>query len=861
MGLRPTARLIGDASLLGASYCAAAILSILLARYGQTVAGLWIANVVAVAIIFRTQAAGSLTSPIGVLAGAVAANLLTGASPTATVLFSTINTAEVWLAVTLISRSEIDQRTIETVPGYLKALAIAAAIAPAVAGCAFAIAASQLLGWSPWTSFASWWAGDALGYAIFFPLLLFSSREALRQSLGDGQFAKAGAAALGCIVFTATAALWTRYPFILIMVPLLVAAAYFRPFCLAIICALAGSTMVAMGLVDLIPDLRLAADRGGFQLSVAIAVALPLLAGLLREDSRRERRRLSESEERFRRAMDDSAIGMALVGLDGRILETNRSLSDMLGYSRAELCQRTFFDITHPEDLHIGRETVRQALAGESHSYRFEKRYMRKDGTAIWALLAGSVIRDRETGKPIHLVSQIENIDARKRADQALKEAESRWNFALDSAAQGVWDFDGRRGRTFHSPLWKRMLGYAPDELSDDPDLWLQLMHPDDRERAVEADRIHKQGETPYCEAEFRMRHKDGRWIWVLDRGSVVERDDQGNVIRAIGTHTDITRQKEAEAHLAATADAVADEKERLRITLHSIADAVICTDSANRVAFMNPAAETLTGFDIVSAYGEPLEAVFCPVDEETGEKIPDPAGREGNEGGEQQGRAVLVRPDGSRRNIREIVSPILNVKNDFAGLVIIFQDISDARALQRNLAYAASHDALTGLANRSGFVRALITSIDEAKTDGVEHALLFIDLDRFKAVNDTAGHLAGDALLKQVATTIKKKVRSNDVVARFGGDEFALLLRHCSPETAWRIGEDLVAAIRDLGFVWEDRPHQIGASIGIAPVTAACGEMDEVVAQADEACYASKAAGRGCVTLFDGRHPQAVVA
>jgi len=333
----------------------------------------------------------------------------------------------------------------------------------------------------------------------------------------------------------------------------------------------------------------------------------------------------------------------------------------------------------------------------------------------------------------------------------------------------------------------------------------------------------------------------------------VLERDATGAPIRAIGTHTDITRQKEAEARIAAAAQELSDERERLRITLHSIADAVICTDAANNITFMNPAAEVLTGIDIVTAYGEPLDAAYCPVDEETGERIVPTTEADDSPGSNSHnGRAVIVRPDDTRRNIREIVSPILTAKGDVAGSVIVFQDITDARALQRDLAYAASHDSLTGLANRSGFVRALIAVLDEAKTEGSENALLFVDLDRFKAVNDSAGHVAGDALLKKVATKIKAKVRSHDVVARFGGDEFAVLLRSCSLTAARNIAESLVVAVRDLGFTWEGSPYQIGASIGIAPITAESGEPDMIVTQADEACYASKAAGRGRVSVFE---------
>ena len=227
----------------------------------------------------------------------------------------------------------------------------------------------------------------------------------------------------------------------------------------------------------------------------------------------------------------------------------------------------------------------------------------------------------------------------------------------------------------------------------------------------------------------------------------------------------------------------------------------------------MNPTAEDLTGYDIVSAYGELLEVVFAPIDEETGETLDSMVTNDGNSSRSgQSGRAILVRRDGTRRSIREVVSPILTAKDDFAGSAIVFQDVTDARALQRDLAYAASHDPLTGLSNRSGFIRSLVEVLQISATNGSDHALLFIDLDRFKAVNDTAGHLAGDALLKAVAKLIKSKVRPQDNVSRFGGDEFAVLIRSSSIETAQTIAEAIVVSVRDLGFSWEGRRHQIGA-------------------------------------------------
>lgn len=602
------------------------------------------------------------------------------------------------------------------------------------------------------------------------------------------------------------------------------------------------------------------------QIAVAVAVGALFLAALSIRRISRDRQQIAESELRFRRAMEDSAIGIVVVGLDGRIRQTNPAFAAMLGYTSEEIEALTFFQITHPDDLLIGRETMDDLKAGTVNSFHFEKRYLRKDGTPVWAHLAGSVICDETSGRPLYLVSQIENIDARKQAEARIAEAETRWNFALAGAGQGVWDLDMRKGGTTYSSTWVKMLGYADGELDGDTDRWLEMIHPDDRETVAEADRAHLEGKTPFFEAEFRMRHKDGHWMWILDRGKAIERDEDGRLIRAIGSLTDITRRKEAEERLTVSAAMLADEKERLRVTLQSIGDAVICTDAANRVTFMNPVAEKLTGIAGGEALGKMLGHVYWAVDEETGHRIgvtrpavgvPAPA--------DQNSRAVLIRRDDTRCSIRQVVSPIVNERNEFCGLVIVFQDFTDARALQRQLAHAAAHDALTGLANRSSFIRAMEGLVGQARKDGTSgkgtgHQFMFIDLDHFKLVNDTGGHAAGDALLKRVAEAVRGVLGPDDIVARLGGDEFAVILKSGSAAGAKIAARSIIDAIRSLDFTWDGRPHVIGASIGLAAINANCGEVDEIIARADAACYAAKAAGRGCVCvapdaqIVDGR-------
>jgi len=620
--------------------------------------------------------------------------------------------------------------------------------------------------------------------------------------------------------------------------------------------ALLGFGLAVVTVLALFSRVTLGADALKFCLQVSVVVALCalffacLVIGRISDD----RRRIVQSEQRFRRAMEDSSIGIAIVGLDGRILQTNPAFAVMLGYSRPEIEALTFFQITHPDDLHIGRETMESMRAGTVDAFHFEKRYLRKDGTPIWARLAGSVIRDEKSGRPLYLVSQIEDIDARKQAEARIAEAETRWNFALAGAGQGVWDLNMRRGGTTYSSTWVKMLGYTEGELDGDPDHWLTMIHPDDREAVMAADRAHLDGKTEFFEAEFRMRHKDGHWMWILDRGKAIERDGDGQLIRAIGSLTDITQRKQAEERLIVSAAMLADEKERLRVTLRSIGDAVICTDAANRVTFMNPVAEKLTGVSGDQAFGKMLGHVYWAVDEETGHRIGVARPALGADGrADQNSRAVLIRRDDTRCSIRQVVSPIVNERSEFCGLVIVFQDFTDARALQRQLAHAAAHDALTGLANRSSFIRTMEDLVDQARRDGPTarggHQFMFIDLDHFKLVNDTGGHAAGDALLKRVAEAMRGVLGPEDAVARLGGDEFAVILKSASTSGARIAARSIIDAIRGLDFTWDGRPYQIGASIGLASIDAGAGEADEIIARADAACYAAKAAGRGCVS------------
>ncbi|MGD9914657.1 MAG: PAS domain S-box protein [Rhizobiaceae bacterium] len=835
--------------IIAVGYCAAATISIRYFQLDEQRICLWTANVFTVALLLRNPSIPLVPALLAAATGALAANFFGSNTLPMALLFAGTNMVGISVGLLLVRRFRLWNGTGEGVSSYGMTLVATGFAGPAVAALTLALLTNHFYGWSVVDTVQSWIAGDAFAFALLLPVLLYVTKaRALAMFKGWAPVRLVFWSAV-CATTGVLATLYVDFPFVIACGPLALAAARNKPLPLAIVCAITGWALIGAAIRgDVVVLQRFAGEADGYQTAVAIICVFPFLAGLMFEQFALDRRLIAESEQRFRRAMQDSSIGVGIVALDGRIVEANSAFADMLGYTRQELESRNLFDITHPEDQLIGRDTLESVRAGGCTTYGFEKRYLHKDGTPIWARLSGSVIRDAETGAPLHLVSQIENIDARKRSAAAIAEAENRWDFALASAGQGVWDMDMRRGGTIYSATWTCMLGYEPGELDGDPDRWLSMIHPDDKGMVEAADKAHMAGETEQFEAEFRMRHKAGHWMWILDRGKIFERDSDGNLVRAIGTLTDITKRKETEQRLAHSAALLADEKERLRVTLQSIGDAVICTDAENRVTFMNPIAERLTKVSAGAAVGKPLDHFYLSVDEDSGEYL-SPRAEDGITCEvEHNSRAVLVRHDGTRCSIREVISPIVSEHGEFGGSVIVFQDMTDARALQRELAYQAAHDPLTGLFNRSSFMKAMGRLLDEARRDGGQHQLVYLDLDHFKAVNDTSGHAAGDELLKRVTDIIRRTLRPGDIAARLGGDEFAIIFRSATPSAAHILAQRLVDRLRGLEFTWRGQLHAVGASAGVAPMLREGQAVDEIIAAADAACYSAKAAGRGRV-------------
>jgi diguanylate cyclase (GGDEF)-like protein/PAS domain S-box-containing protein len=291
----------------------------------------------------------------------------------------------------------------------------------------------------------------------------------------------------------------------------------------------------------------------------------------------------------------------------------------------------------------------------------------------------------------------------------------------------------------------------------------------------------------------------------------------------------------------------------RSHVTLQSIADAVLCTNRGCEVTYMNAAAEQLLGWPAADAVGRPLAAVLRIAAEPncvsvTGEIEQILAG--GQRTGPTTG-SLLQKRDGSTIPVHERAAPIRDSHGDVIGIVFVMRDITQERAFAAQLLHQATHDALTGLANRREFEQQVGRAIADQKHSGGDYALLYLDLDQFKVVNDTAGHAAGDELICQVSWAVKQELRSGDVLARLGGDEFGVLLANCPQHAALRAAESIRHRISELRFIWEGKVFSTNASIGVLSLTESLATVGDALSAADQACYLAKDNGRNRVQFY----------
>lgn len=420
--------------------------------------------------------------------------------------------------------------------------------------------------------------------------------------------------------------------------------------------------------------------------------------------------------------------------------------------------------------------------------------------------------------------------------------AAARFRGFTSSLPVGIFATDPSGACTYTNARWHEIYGLTYEQSLGDG--WTTTVHPEDRQ-AIYTRWRRDAARGAEFDMAFRLLRPDGSVRHVHARAKAVI-DSEGRIVEHIGSVEDVTP-------LRALAADLAEQHELLRVTLQSIGDAVITSDPGGQVTWLNPVAERMTGWSTEEAKGRPLDLVFHIIDEETRQPTQNPVSTclaRGQIVG-LANRRLLISRHGSEFGIEDSAAPIRDASGEILGVVLVFHDVTEQRRLSGEMSYRATHDALTGLVNRSEFEARLRRSLQTAHEEGIEHALIYIDLDQFKLVNDACGHTAGDMLLQQVSKILEKTVRSRDTLARLGGDEFAILLEHCTCAQAQHVAQQICECMDAFRFHHDNRRFRIGASIGLVPLDSRWSTTAAAMQAADTSCYAAKEAGRNRVHVW----------
>lgn len=430
-----------------------------------------------------------------------------------------------------------------------------------------------------------------------------------------------------------------------------------------------------------------------------------------------------------------------------------------------------------------------------------------------------------------------------------MDDVQRRLQMALNAAKMATWDsriVNGQviDGTVYWSASGAALLGLPARALDQSFRDFLGYVHADDRESvlAIMQDAVDQRGKYAL---QYRVLWADGSEHWLAAQAQVFSDKAQAPV-RTLGIIWDITERRQQELLHA-------ESQELAEVTLNSIGDGVMTTDPQGKTRYLNRVAEQLTGWSNTLAHGRDIRETLQLVDENSGQPLEHVAVKclhQRQAVGVSSHTQLLTR-DGRRIAIDDSAAPIWSRDGQILGAVVVFRDVSHQRKLSQQLSWQATHDTLTGLVNRREFEHLVASALHTAKEEGHTHALLYLDLDQFKVINDTCGHGAGDVLLQLLAKLLQAQMRDSDILARLGGDELGVLLPHCPLEHARLIGEQLRQSIRDFRFAWDNRTFELGVSIGMVEITQDSKSTSELLIAADQACYLAKEQGRNRIHVY----------
>jgi len=427
--------------------------------------------------------------------------------------------------------------------------------------------------------------------------------------------------------------------------------------------------------------------------------------------------------------------------------------------------------------------------------------------------------------------------------NKELSETEFRLKSALSGAEHGVWDWDNLTNSVTFDTKWKSMLGYADDEIKNEFSEWKRLLHPEDWKHAESAIADFVSGKTNIYNLEQRLKSKDGQWLWILCRGDAVSWTEDGRVVRSIGTHTDITEQKNLEL-------ALTESDQRFRGAFETAAMGIALVGLGGEWIEVNPSLLNMLQYSEEELLKLTFQDITHP--EDLNLDLEHLTALLAGEIKSYQMEKRYFCKDGSTVWAFLSVSMVVDAKGKPVHFVSQIENITVRKELQKQVLHQASHDELTGLPNRRFLRDRLEHTYELSHRYKRPFALMYIDIDHFKLVNDEFGHDVGDDLLIWLATKLKSCLRSTDTLARQGGDEFVLILSEIkSPEDATLIANNIFKAISD-EFSGGILKRSVSLSIGIAISDPKSDDsIEDLLRKADVALYQVKRAGRNAFKYY----------
>lgn len=539
---------------------------------------------------------------------------------------------------------------------------------------------------------------------------------------------------------------------------------------------------------------------------------------------------------------DNSTDVIYVKDLDGRYLLVNRETARVLAKPSEQILGQDDSAIFSAAEAAIVRTNDLRVIA-ENKIITHEETVTTVDGERTYLATKGPM-RDSD-GLVTGIFGISRDITERKQAENTLRQSEERLQLVIRGSGDAPWDWNLESGELYYSPRWWAMLGYIANELPTGASLWEHIVHPDDQLRVNQTfDNVIKSSSETY-DIEFRLQHKNGHYVPVFSRGFIL-RDATGKPVRVSGTNTDLTERKQAEEKLQLSASVFSHSREGIMIT-----------DANSLIIEVNEAFSRITGFSREEALGKNPRILN--------------SGRQSSEFFELMWKELLEHGHWNgelwnRHKNGQIYAEILNISavQDSQGItqqyVALFSDITSLKEHESQLKHIAHFDTLTGLPNRVLLADHLRQGMKQAQRREQKLAVVFLDLDAFKIINDTHGHAAGDHLLKTVANRMKMALRESDTLARIGGDEFVAVLldldnTDASEPMLSRLIEAAAQPVHFDGLVLE-----VTASLGVTFYPQAEDvDADKLLRQSDQAMYLAKQEGGNCYKIFDAEQDRNV--